>query len=89
VELISSSGRTLGACYNLARVGSNVNSSDQLIMPAQLVLELKARASTRIELDIIVAGNGQSLAVGREGMIGNGVVEEVVDFGRCHVCYLR
>ena len=29
-------------------------------------------------------GDGDGVAVGGEGVVGDGAVEEVVDFGRCH-----
>lgn len=41
-----------------------------------------------VELDGVVAGDGQSGVVLREGMVADGRVEEVVDAGRGHVCGL-
>jgi len=53
-------------------------------MTSELVFELKAGAGARIQLDIVVSCHRERAAVGREGMVGNWVVEEVMDFGRSH-----
>lgn len=53
-------------------------------MTLQLVLELERIASPAVELDGIVTGNSESLLIGREGVVGDWVVEEVVNFGVRH-----
>jgi hypothetical protein len=53
-------------------------------MAFELVYELVRAADLGVELDRRVPGNGERLSVGREGMVGDGVVEEVVDLGGCH-----
>jgi hypothetical protein len=54
-------------------------------MAFQLVLESKATTCAAIEFDIVVTGHCQSRTVGGEGMVGDGAVEEVVNFRRGHV----
>jgi hypothetical protein len=75
---------TLRARDNLARARCNVYASDQLVMSTQLVLELEACAAAGMEFDNIVTRNSQRLAVGREGVISDWVMEKVVYFGRGH-----
>lgn len=74
----------LRAGDNLARVGGNVDSGDELVVAAQLVVEGEARAIGRVQLDRVVSGDSQRVAIGREGMVGDGVVEEVVYLGGGH-----
>ena len=81
----SSEGRrTLRACNNAARVRCNVDTRDQLIVALQLVLELEGIADLAIQLDGRIPGNRNGLAISGEGMVGDGVVEEMVDFGSSH-----
>ena len=37
-----------------------------------------------VEIDVVVAGDGEGRAVGGEGVVGYGGVEEVVDFWGGH-----
>jgi hypothetical protein len=53
-------------------------------MSRKLVFELEASTGLGIEFDIGLFSNGQSAAIGGEGMVLDGAVEEVVDFGRSH-----
>lgn len=78
---------TLRAGYNLARVGSNINARDSLVVTGQFILKLEATARLRIQVDIVLPSYSQRLTVGREGVVRNWVVEEVVDFwgGHCEV----
>ena len=39
----------------------------------------------RVQIDIVLTSYGERLAVGREGMVRDGVVKEVVDFWGDHV----
>lgn len=75
---------TLRAGHNSSRTQSNINAGDHLVMSLQLILELKSIASSSIKLNVGVSCHGQRLLVGREGVVGDGVVEEVVNFGSCH-----
>jgi hypothetical protein len=54
-------------------------------VPLQLILELESTASTSIKFNARVSCNGQCLPVGREGVVGDRVVEEMVDFRSCHI----
>lgn len=54
-------------------------------MTLQLVLELKATTSAAIELDTGVSCDSQSLAVGRERVVGDWVVEKLVNLWGRHV----
>lgn len=75
---------TLRAGHDLAGVGSNINSRDRLVVSSQFILKLETTARLRIQVDVVVASYSQRLAVGGEGMVGNWVVKEVVDFGGSH-----
>jgi hypothetical protein len=77
---------TLRAGHDLARVGSDIYPRDRFVVSSQLVLELEPAALPRVQINIVVAGYGEGLAVGGEGMVRNRVVKEVVDFGGDHGC---
>jgi hypothetical protein len=79
-----SSELTLRASHNLAGVGCNVYTGNRLVVTCQLILELISAASLLEQVDVVLAGYGKRLAVGGEGMVRNGMVEEVVDFGAGH-----
>lgn len=53
-------------------------------MTTQLIFQSEAGAIGRVQLDRVVSSNGESLAVGREGVVGDGMVEEVVDLRSGH-----
>lgn len=53
-------------------------------MAFELVLELEGVSNPAIQLDRRVASNGEGLPVGGEGVVRNGVVEEVVNFWLRH-----
>lgn len=63
----------------MAAAGGNVDAGDGLFMAAQLVGGHKGVAGAGVEGDGGVAGNGEGVAVGGEGMVGDGAVEEMVD----------
>jgi hypothetical protein len=65
--------------HNLARIGSNIDTGNELVVAAQLVVESKGFAVGRVQLDGIVSGDSECLAIGREGVVGDWVVEEVVN----------
>ena len=75
---------TLGAGDNATTVRSNVNAGDGLVVALELVLQLEGIANLAIELDGGVSGNGQRLMVRREGMVSDGAVEKMVNFGSGH-----
>lgn len=53
-------------------------------MTLELILELEGIADSAVKLDLGIAGNGQGLAISRERVVGDGVVEEMVDLGSSH-----
>lgn len=76
--------RTLRASDNHATVGGNVNTSHGLVMALEFILEDKFGSGFLVELDIVVSCNSKGLAIGGEGMVGNRVVKEVMNFGTRH-----
>ncbi len=77
--------RTLRARDNATTVGSNVDTGDSLIVPLELILQLKGIAHLAIELNARVASDSEGGLVSREGVIGNGAMEQMVNFGTCHL----
>jgi hypothetical protein len=53
-------------------------------VPRKLVFKLEALPRLGVELDVGLFGDGQSASVGGEGVVFDGAVEEVVDFGGSH-----
>jgi hypothetical protein len=51
----------------------------------ELIFELESVARSAIELDAALPCNGQCLFIGRERVIRNWVVEELMNLGRCHL----
>ena len=66
---------TLGASNNLSGVGRDVYSSDCLVMAGELVFQLEAFASSLVQVDVILSGDGKGLAISGEGVIRNWMVE--------------
>lgn len=78
--------RTLRARHNAATVRGNINTGDRLVMALQHICQLESISSLAVQLNRRVSGNSQSCMVGRERVVGNGVVEKVVNFGSSHFC---
>lgn len=55
-------------------------------MAGKHVAELELAAGAFVELDVVLAGDGHTRAVGSEGVVRNGMVEKVVNFSGRHVC---
>jgi hypothetical protein len=53
-------------------------------MALQLIFEGKLVARALVQLDVVLACDGEGLSVSGEGVVGNRVVEEVVNFGAGH-----
>lgn len=53
-------------------------------MTLEFISKYVLRPGLLIQLDVVVSGNCEGLAVGREGMVSDGVVEEVEDFRARH-----
>jgi hypothetical protein len=75
---------TLGACHDLAGVGGNVDTGDRLVMSCELILQLELSTSPLVKIHVVLPGYCERLAIGGEGVIRNGMVEEMVDFWRSH-----
>jgi hypothetical protein len=54
-------------------------------MALQFVLELEGIPNLAVQLNRVVTSDGQCLAVCREGMVSDRIVEEMVDLGSSHV----
>lgn len=78
--------RTLRARNNATAVRGNIDTGDRLIVTLQHICQLESISSLAVQLNGRVAGNSQSCVVGRERVVGNGVVEQVVNFGSSHFC---
>lgn len=76
--------QTLGARHNATRVGGNIHTCNGLVMALQLFLELEGIADLAIQLNIVVACDGQGLVVRGEGVVRNGVVEEMMNLWSGH-----
>lgn len=74
---------TLRASHDAA-TGRDVNTSDGLVMSLELITQLKGVSSLSVELDGGVAGNSERAAVGRERVVGNWVMEKMMNLGRRH-----
>lgn len=75
------SSHTLRASDNHATVRRDVNAGDRLVVAFELILEIKTLAAgASVEQYIVVSGHCEGIAVGREGMIRNGCMEEVMRF---------
>ena len=75
---------TLRTGDDASRVGRNVYTGDRLVVSLELILQSKSLFSPAVELNGRVASDGQRLTIGREGVVGDGVVEKMVNFGRRH-----
>lgn len=53
-------------------------------MALQLILELEGISDFAVELDGRVSCHGEDAVVGREGVVGDWVVEQVVNLGSSH-----
>ena len=80
--------RTLRARHDHAAIWSNINTRDSLVMAFQFVLEVEFGPAFVVELDIVVSSDGQGLPVSGEGMVRDGMVEEMVDFWARHLAVL-
>ncbi len=76
--------QTLGTCDNSAAARSDINTSYGFIVALQLILQLERIADFTIQLEGRVLGHSERLAIGGEGVVGNGAVEEMVNFWGSH-----
>jgi hypothetical protein len=65
-------------------VGSNIDASDRLVMSLEHILKVEVASRPSVELDIDISRNCQCLSVGGEGMVGDWMMEEVMNFRTGH-----
>lgn len=53
-------------------------------MAFEFVFEGESLAGATVELDVVISSDGEGLTVGGEGVVGDWVVEELVDLWGCH-----
>ena len=75
---------TLRAGDDAAALRRDVHAGHGLVVALELILERELGAAPLVELDVVVARDDQRLPVGREGVVGDRVVEEKVDFRSGH-----
>lgn len=75
--------QTLRTSHNHAAARRHVDARDRLVVALEFMLqgEFVSRAA-RVQLDVVVAGDGEGAPVGAEGVVGDGCVKEVVHFRR-------
>lgn len=74
----------LRAGHNAPAVGSNVDTRDSFVVALELILQLVGIADLAVKLNSGVASDGEDGMISRERVVGDGVVEEVVNFGSGH-----
>jgi hypothetical protein len=76
--------RTLGASDNLPAPRSNVDAGHGLVMSSKLVLQCKAVSGAIVKLDAGVTSDSKQVPIGAEGVVGDGLMEQQIDFGGGH-----
>jgi hypothetical protein len=63
----------------------NVDASDRFVMSLEFILKCEVASRPSVELDVGISCNCECLPVGGEGVVGDWVVEEMVNFriGHC------
>jgi len=74
-------GNTLRASNDLPSIRGDINTSDSLIMPSQFILKGKTRPRAFVELNFSIPRYSQERPVRTEGVVGNGLMKEGVNFG--------
>jgi hypothetical protein len=67
----------------------NIDASDRLVMSLELILKCEVASGPSVELDVDISRNCKCLPVGGEGMVGDRVVEEVVNFRTGHCEFME
>jgi hypothetical protein len=62
----------------------NIDASDCLIMSFKLILKSEVASRPSVELDVDIPRNRKCLLIGGEGVVGDWVMEEVVNFRAGH-----
>ena len=62
----------------------NIDASDRLVMSLEFILKSEVASRPSVELDIDIPRNRKCLPIGGEGVVGDWVVEEVVNLRAGH-----
>ena len=65
----------------------NIDACNRLFMTFQFMLKSELASRPIVELDVVISCDCQHLPVGGEGMVGNGIMEKVMDFRRSHYTF--
>mgnify|MGYP003636764515 FL=1 len=76
---------TLRASDNSSTIQSNIDTGDRLIVTLQLIFQLESIPCSSVELDTCVSCHGQGLLICGEGVVGDWVMEQGVNFWSSHI----
>jgi hypothetical protein len=76
--------RTLRASDNLPATRSNVDAGHSLVMSGKLIQQGEAVSRAIVKLDAGVASDSKQASIGAEGVVGDGLMEQQIDFGGRH-----
>jgi hypothetical protein len=76
--------RTLRASDNLPATRGNVDAGHGLVVSGKLILQCEAVSRTVVKLDAGVTSDSKQASIGAEGVVGNGLMEQQIDFGGRH-----
>jgi hypothetical protein len=62
----------------------NVDASDCFVMSLEFILKCEVASRPSVELDVSISCNRKCLPVGGEGVVGDWVMEEMVNFRTGH-----
>src|SRR4051812_1134134 len=66
----------------------NIDASDRLVMSFELILKREVASRPSVELDVDISSNCKCLPVGGERVVGDWVVEEVMNFRSGHCDFI-
>jgi len=75
---------TLRASDNPAGHRRNIHRSDGLVMPLELILKGEPLSATGVQLDVVLTSHCKEGTIRIEGVVGDGLMEEEVDFWGSH-----
>jgi hypothetical protein len=75
---------TLRTRDDLARLRGDIHAGNSLVMPGKLILQREALSGASVQLHSRIASYGEARAIGIEGVVGDGLVEQKVDFWGGH-----
>ena len=74
-------GGTLRASNDLPSIRGDINTGDSLVMTGQFILKGESRPRAFVELNFSIPRYGQERPIRTEGVVGNGLMKEGVNFG--------